>query len=73
MPLLISSPTYPSNDIDVYLRPFIDEYELNELWTSGINTYNAHTGTAFCMHEALLWATVIFLHMQCCLLGKQKN
>jgi Transposase family tnp2 len=32
--LLISSPKPSENDIDVYLRPLIDE--LNELWEIGV-------------------------------------
>lgn len=53
MQLLILNPTSPSNDIDVYLHPLIDE--LNELWTNSINTYDAHTSSTFCMCATLLW------------------
>ncbi|XP_012857535.1 PREDICTED: uncharacterized protein LOC105976822 [Erythranthe guttata] len=41
MSLLISGPKGPKNGIDVYLQPLIDE--LNELWGSGITTFDAYT------------------------------
>jgi hypothetical protein len=33
MPVLIQGPKQPGNDIDVYLRPLVDE--LLQLWTKG--------------------------------------
>ena len=36
--LLISSPTSPRNDIDVYLQPLVEE--LMELWDFGVKTFD---------------------------------
>lgn len=51
MLLLNLGPTSLGNDVNVYLLPLIDQ--LNELWTNGINAYDAHT--IFCVHAALFW------------------
>ncbi|XP_041011471.1 uncharacterized protein LOC121255261 [Juglans microcarpa x Juglans regia] len=51
--LLIPGPKAPGNDIDVYLRPLVDE--LKELWEEGIQTYDAYTGQIFRLHATLLW------------------
>ncbi|KAL5714361.1 hypothetical protein ACHQM5_016334 [Ranunculus cassubicifolius] len=53
MSLLIPGPKAPGNDIDVYLRPLIDE--LNELWESGVETFDAVTKAPFRLHAAALW------------------
>lgn len=57
MPMLISGPTSPNNDINVYLRPLIDE--LQESWIEIFNTYDAYTYT-FCMHAVFLWTIIDF-------------
>ena len=36
--LLIPSPHQPENDIDIYLKPLVDE--LKELWEEGVDTYD---------------------------------
>ncbi|XP_028114517.1 uncharacterized protein LOC114312475 [Camellia sinensis] len=41
--LLIPGPQAPGRDIDVYMRPLIDE--LKELWEDGVLTYDASTET----------------------------
>ena len=41
MSLLIPCQKGPGNDIDVFLRPLIDE--LKELWEKGAETYDAST------------------------------
>ena len=41
MSLLIPGPQAPGKDIDVYLRPFINE--LKELWSDGVETFDAST------------------------------
>ncbi|XP_026415829.1 uncharacterized protein LOC113311199 [Papaver somniferum] len=41
------------NDIDVYLRPLIDE--LKELWEEGANTYDSSRNEMFNMRVGLLW------------------
>ncbi|XP_042979012.1 uncharacterized protein LOC122309566 [Carya illinoinensis] len=43
----------PGNEIDVYLRPLIDE--LNDLWENGVETYDASRKQSFQLHAALLW------------------
>ncbi|KAH7862248.1 hypothetical protein Vadar_002030 [Vaccinium darrowii] len=53
MSLLIPGPESPGNDIDVYLRPLIDE--LKELWETGVETYDAYSGETFQLHAAVLW------------------
>ncbi|XP_028095397.1 uncharacterized protein LOC114295370 [Camellia sinensis] len=53
MPLLIPGRRAPGFDIDVFLRPLIDE--LNELWEVGIETYDASSGSNFQLRAALLW------------------
>ncbi|XP_050233259.1 uncharacterized protein LOC126681754 [Mercurialis annua] len=51
--LLIPGKDSPNNNIDVYLRPLIDE--LNELWKDGIETFDAYANEQFRLHAALLW------------------
>lgn len=51
--LLITGPSAPGNNIDVYLEPLIDE--LKELWDVGIETYDASTKSNFQMRASLLW------------------
>ncbi|XP_028083166.1 uncharacterized protein LOC114284469 [Camellia sinensis] len=51
--LLIPGESQPGINIDVYMRPLVEE--LNELWNNGTLTYDASTGETFCMHAALLW------------------
>lgn len=51
--LLIPGPTSPGRNIDVYLRPLIDE--LKELWEVGIETYDAFSKENFKLHAAIMW------------------
>jgi len=51
--LLIPGPTAPGNEIDVYLRPLVDD--LQELWNEGVSTYDALAKETFQLHAALLW------------------
>ncbi|XP_020243472.1 uncharacterized protein LOC109821720 [Asparagus officinalis] len=53
MSLLILGPHAPGNDIDVFLRPLVDE--LKELWDNGVVTYDASKKQIFRMHAAILW------------------
>jgi hypothetical protein len=53
LPLLIPGPHQPGNEIDVYMRPLVDE--LKELWQDDALTYDASSGMKFQMHAALLW------------------
>ncbi|KAG8386979.1 hypothetical protein BUALT_Bualt03G0204900 [Buddleja alternifolia] len=52
MPLLIPGPRAPEKDIDVYLRPLIEE--LKELW-NGVETYDASGKESFQMRAAIMW------------------
>ncbi|KAM1689796.1 hypothetical protein ACFX1Q_031475 [Malus domestica] len=51
--LLIPGPRSPGKEIDVYMRPLIDE--LNELWEVGTPTYDAYSNQSFTMKAAVLW------------------
>ncbi|CAN4075780.1 unnamed protein product [Withania somnifera] len=53
MSLLIPGSQEPGKDIDVYFRPLVDE--LKELWSEGVETFNASTGKYFKMHATVLW------------------
>ena len=53
MSLLIPGPQAPGKDMDIYLRPLIDE--LKELWHDGIHTFDMSSGDYFRMHACLLW------------------
>ncbi|XP_028086586.1 uncharacterized protein LOC114287444 [Camellia sinensis] len=53
MSLLIPGESQPGIDIDVYMRPLVDE--LNELWENGALSYDAVTGESFQMRAALMW------------------
>ena len=51
--LLIPGPTSPGQNLDVYLRPLIDE--LKVLWDDGVTTYDAHKKQNFNMKAVVLW------------------
>ncbi|XP_040361753.1 uncharacterized protein LOC121049185 [Rosa chinensis] len=51
--LLIPGPISPGRDIDVYLRPLIDE--LKELWDHGAKTYDKMAESDFNMRAAVMW------------------
>ncbi|CAN6556468.1 unnamed protein product [Malus baccata var. baccata] len=51
--LLIPGPRSPGKEIDVYMRPLIDE--LNELWEVGTPTYDVYSNQSFTMKAAVLW------------------
>ncbi|KAK3204369.1 hypothetical protein Dsin_018415 [Dipteronia sinensis] len=51
--LLISGPSQPGNDIDVYLEPLIDD--LKELWNNGIQVYDAFSKCMFNLKAILMW------------------
>ncbi|XP_026384463.1 uncharacterized protein LOC113280039 [Papaver somniferum] len=50
--ILMARTKAPGKDIDVYLRPLIDE--LKELWEVGADTFDASTGKSFQMHAAVI-------------------
>ncbi|WMV07873.1 hypothetical protein MTR67_001258 [Solanum verrucosum] len=51
--MLIPGPESPCDAIDVYLQPLTEE--LNELWESGVETFDASTRKNFMLHASLLW------------------
>ncbi|GKF30625.1 hypothetical protein Tco_0100423 [Tanacetum coccineum] len=54
--LLIPGPKSPGKDIDVYLRPLIDD--LKDLWAlKGVETIDVATDQTFNMRAILLWTT----------------
>ena len=53
MSLLIPGRSAPERDIDVYLRPLVDE--LKELWNVGVQTYDASRKCIFTMRAAIMW------------------
>jgi hypothetical protein len=56
MPVLIQDPKQPSNDIDVYLRPLVDE--LLQLWAKpGVHAWDEHKQESFDL-RALLFVTI---------------
>ena len=55
MPLLISGPKQPGNDIDVFLAPLIEELE--RLWKDGIRVYDAHK-KEWCVVRAMILCTI---------------
>ena len=56
MPVLIQGPKQPGNNIDVYLRPLVDE--LLELWAKpGVRVWDEHTEQEFDL-RALLFVTI---------------
>ena len=57
MPVLIQGPKQPGNDIDVYLRPLVEELLL--LWSSiGVRVWDEYKQEDFDL-RALLFITVI--------------
>ena len=56
MPVLIQGPKQPGNDIDVFLRPLVEE--LLQLWNgNGVRAWDEHRQEEFNMH-ALLFVTI---------------
>ena len=55
MPLLISGPKQPGNDIDVYLAPLFED--LNKLWRDGVSVYDGDLQEAFTL-RAMIFYTI---------------
>ena len=56
MSVLIQGPKQPGNDIDVYLRPLVEE--LLQLWdANGVRVWDEHKKEEFDLH-ALLFVTI---------------
>lgn len=62
MSLLILGPNAPRKDIDVFLRPLIDE--VKELRNVGVENYDASTQSSFKLHVAVCGQSMIFLYME---------
>ncbi|GAB2290826.1 hypothetical protein Dimus_038125 [Dionaea muscipula] len=58
MTLLIPGPNQPGTNLDIYLRPLVDE--LDDLWDNGVMTYDASTKKTFQMHVAFIWTIYDF-------------
>ncbi|GLU10750.1 hypothetical protein SLE2022_275350 [Rubroshorea leprosula] len=56
--LIIQGPQSPGKNIDVLLRPLIDE--LKELWYNGVKTYDSFRHEHFIMRAALMWTITDF-------------
>ncbi|GLT36478.1 hypothetical protein SLA2020_108520 [Shorea laevis] len=56
--LIIQGPQNPGKNIDVMLRPLIDE--LKELWYNGVQTYDSFRHQHFIMRAALMWTIIDF-------------
>ena len=52
--LLIPGPKAPSDDIDVYLAPLVDE--LKKLWEKGVKAFDSYKQEEFTLKSMLLWA-----------------
>ena len=52
--LLIPGPNAPGKDMDVYLRPLVDE--LKELWEKGVKTFDVVEKEYFTMRAIIFWA-----------------
>ena len=51
--LLIPGPKQPGNNIDVYLEPLVDD--LKELWSNGVEAYDAASNSKFILKAILMW------------------
>ena len=51
--LIVPGPSNPKQNLDIYLQPLI--HELNELWTTGILTYDVSMKQNFQLKAALMW------------------
>ena len=59
VPLIIPGPHMPGNDLDIFLRPLIEE--LKSLFHTGVRTYDAATDSFFTLRVALPWTVGDFL------------
>ena len=65
--MVIPSPSSPGQNIDVCLRPLIDE--LTQLWSSRALTYDISRKQNFVMRAALCGLSMFFQLMECFLVG----
>ncbi|GKV33978.1 hypothetical protein SLEP1_g42409 [Rubroshorea leprosula] len=69
--LIIQGPQSPGKNIDVMLRPLIDD--LKQLWYSGVQTYDSFRHQYFLMRVAIMWTTSDFPRRMHCLKLTVKN
>ena len=60
MPMMISDPKQPGNDINVYLTPLIKDLKL--LWEEVIDVEDAYTGDNFKLHMVICLCEVKLLY-----------
>ncbi|XP_027922753.1 uncharacterized protein LOC114180648 [Vigna unguiculata] len=60
--MIIPGKRAPGNDIDVYLRPLIEE--LKELWNTGVETFDSHKKKCFICMQLYYGLLVIFLVLE---------
>jgi len=71
MPLLISGPHQPSNDIDVYLRPLVDD--LKQLWSPSVeDVFDGYKQERFTL-RGILFCTINGIPAHHCLSGQCKG
>jgi len=69
--MLIPGKKTPGMNIDVYLRPLIDE--LKELWNTGVNCRDVKAKENFTYVLCYFGQSTTSLHMRCFLVGAQKE
>lgn len=62
--------TFLRNEIDVYLRPLIEE--LKNIWVDDANIADAYTGATFRTRGVLFW-NINDSRMSCCLVRAQMS
>ena len=68
--ILISRPKQPDNDIDVYLRPLVDD--LKKLWSEDVEDWDQYKQEYFTLH-AMLFVTINDMLTLRNLLGQSKR
>ena len=68
--LLILGPHQPGNEIDIYLKPLVDE--LKELWEKGVETYDASNKSIFRCVQLCCEQYMTTLDLVTCLSGGQR-
>ena len=64
---VVPGPHDPTQGIDVYLQPLIEE--LKKLWNDGVETYDVSTKKKFGYSLLCYGRLMIFLHTGCFLVG----
>ncbi|XP_022875733.1 uncharacterized protein LOC111394201 [Olea europaea var. sylvestris] len=62
--MVIRGPKSPGKNLDVYLRPLIDELKI--LWDEGVETYDMHAKQNFHMKAASMWTISDFSGYDSC-------